>query len=155
MTHSLDSGNSALRLGRASLPRHVYHLTFTVNGRLPIFQDLGSGRAIARCLNSTNLLGDAETLAWVLMPDHLHWLVQLGESLSLDKLVRRVKSESARRVNQIHGRTGSLWQSGYYDHLVRDEENLRNVARYIVANPLRTGLVARVGDYPWWDAIWL
>lgn len=146
MTRSLDSGHKALRRGRASLPGHFYHLTFTVADRAPVFSDWHLGRAVACCLNSPELLRDASSQAWVLMPDHMHWLVQLGEELQLDELVRRVKSASAQRVNRLRGHSGALWQQGYYDHLIRDDENLRDVARYIVANPLRAGLVKRVGD---------
>lgn len=69
--------------------------------------------------------------------------------------MRRVKSASSQRVNQLLGVSGVLWQPGYYDHLIRDDENLRDAARYIVANPLRAGLVERLGDYPLWDAVWI
>lgn len=48
-----------------------------------------------------------------------------------------------------------LWQANYHDHAMRNEEDLPSLARYIVANPLRAGLVARIGDYPLWDAVWL
>ena len=43
---------------------------------------------------------------------------------------------------------------GYYDHALRKEENVQNIARYIVANPLRADLVKNVGDYPYWYAKW-
>lgn len=52
-------------------------------------------------------------------------------------------------------RQGRLWQPGFHDHAVRREESLEAIARYIVANPLRAGLVKKVGDYPLWDAIWV
>lgn len=149
------SGQSALRRGRASLPQHAYHLTFTTAERHPLFRDFWTGSLVAQCLYHGELLRDTQTLVWVLMPDHLHWLVQLGNELSLDQLVRRFKSASAQRVNRHRGVEGELWQKGYYDHLVRDDENLQNVARYIVANPLRAGLVKWLGDYPWWNAVWL
>ena len=48
-----------------------------------------------------------------------------------------------------------VWQKGYFDRALRYEEDLKAAARYIIANPLRAGLVAQVGDYPLWDAIWL
>ncbi|MFP3408382.1 transposase, partial [Pseudomonas sp. SIMBA_065] len=48
-----------------------------------------------------------------------------------------------------------IWQPGYQDHALRREERLVHVARYIVANPLRAGLVKSVRDYPHWDAVWL
>ena len=47
------------------------------------------------------------------------------------------------------------WQSGFHDHALRTEEDVRNVARYVIANPQRAGLVEHVSDYPWWDARWL
>ncbi|HSW13416.1 MAG TPA: transposase [Solimonas sp.] len=148
-------GSQALRRGRVSLPQHVYHLRFVTHERTPVFADFWLGRSIASCLHEGDLVRDARTLAWVLMPDHLHWLVQLGDLLTLDQLVRRFKSVSALRINTRRGIVGALWQPGYYDHLVRDDENLLDASRYIVANPLRAGLVQRVGDYPLWDAIWL
>lgn len=89
------------------------------------------------------------SLCYVLMPDHLHWLIQLGETSTLSALVRTVKSVSALRIGR------PIWQAGYHDRAIRTEANVRAVARYIVANPLRAGLVARVGDYPHWDAVWL
>jgi len=38
---------------------------------------------------------------------------------------------------------------------LRNDEDLLDVARYVVANPVRAGLVPRVGDYPFWNAVWL
>jgi REP element-mobilizing transposase RayT len=88
------------------------------------------------------------------MPDHLHWLVKL-EGCTLDELMRRIKSNSARRINRCLGRTGPVWQQGYHDRALRREEDLQVAARYVVANPLRAGLVERLADYPHWDAVWL
>jgi len=42
-----------------------------------------------------------------------------------------------------------LWQEGYYEHVLRAEENVRSIARYIVENPVRAGLVAHAIDYPY------
>ena len=70
----------------------------------------------------------------------------------LADVVGRMKGRSSRASRLIDGH---LWQRGYYDHAIRTDENLRNVARYIVANPLRAGLVERIGDYPLWDSVWM
>ncbi|MNE29434.1 Transposase IS200 like protein [compost metagenome] len=96
----------------------------------------------------------AKSLAWVIMPDHLHWLIELQQG-TLASLVRRVKSRSTCLINKASRRTGRLWQQGFHDRALRREEDIQAVARYIVANPLRAGLVSRIGDYPHWDAIWL
>lgn len=58
-------------------------------------------------------------------------------------------------VNKLLGRKGAVWQEGYHDHAVRSEEDLRKLARYVVANPVRAGLVERLGNYSLRDACWL
>nr|ART39273.1 H491 [uncultured bacterium] len=89
------------------------------------------------------------------MPDHAHWLIELGTRDRLAQVVNRLKSASARAANPVLRRRGALWAAAYHDHALRDEEDLRAVARYLVGNPVRAGLVAQVGDYPFWNAVWL
>jgi REP element-mobilizing transposase RayT len=98
--------------------------------------------------------GDAISMAWVVMPDHFHWLLEL-KSGSLKSLMQGTRSRSARAVNQALGRQGQFWQRGYYDQALRRDDDLKKMARYVVANPLRAGLVGNIGDYPLWDAMWL
>jgi REP element-mobilizing transposase RayT len=94
-------------------------------------------------------------MAWVLMPDHVHWMLQLGESMGLGEAVNRLKSASARRLNRRMGQQGTIWARAFHDRALRREDDLKVMARYLVANPVRAGLVERVGDYPFWDAVWL
>jgi REP element-mobilizing transposase RayT len=95
------------------------------------------------------------SLAWVVMPDHVHWLFQLGDLVTLSTAMKAFKARSAQRLNEKLGRSGSIWQKAYYDHALRGDEDMQGIARYIVGNPLRAGLVDRIGDYPHWDAVWL
>jgi len=88
-------------------------------------------------------------LAFVVMPDHLHWLMQLGESAALSQSVRGIKSITTHRLGQ------QVFQRGYHDHAVRREEDIKSLARYVIANPVRAGLSYSVGSYPHWDAAWL
>ncbi|WP_278940126.1 REP-associated tyrosine transposase [Pseudomonas helleri] len=143
-----------LRHGRFSEPNRIYLLTANTLNREPVFHDWRVGRLVVEQLRSAQEQGFVDSLAWVVMPDHFHWLVVLQRS-SLDQLMCRTKSLSTRAINQATGRTGSRWQQGYHDHALRNEEDLKRMARYVIANPLRAGLVKRVGDYPLWDAIWL
>jgi REP element-mobilizing transposase RayT len=139
-----------LRKGRFSESGRTYLVTTVTHGRVRLFADWRVGRLVARALASSPV----ETLAWVLMPDHLHWLLQLHDA-TLGDVVREMKSRSARSVNAWLARTGKVWQKGFHDHAVREEEDLREMARYVIANPLRAGLVTQIGDYPLWDACWL
>ena len=88
------------------------------------------------------------------MPDHFHWLLAPKDG-SLEDIVRRVKSRSAVAIKRRLGRDGRIWQRGFHDHALREDEDIQHVARYIVANPLRAGIVKRLGDYPLWDAVWV
>ncbi|HJE71755.1 MULTISPECIES: REP-associated tyrosine transposase [Pseudomonas] len=151
----MSSRHAALRRGRVSLPGQLYLLTTTTVERQALFADFHLACTAARAFNDPRLLDDARLLAWVLMPDHVHWLVSLGECFSLEELVLRLKSASARRVNAIRNTKGAVWAPAYHDHALRAEEDVQAVARYIVANPLRAGLVKRAGDYSFWDAVWL
>jgi len=146
--------SSQMRIGRHSEFGRIYLLTATVQGRQPLFADFALGRLLVAELRDAHEAKLVESLAWVVMPDHFHWLVAL-KNCSVQQLMRRVKGRSARKINQKTGRSGSLWQNSFHDRALRREEDLVKVARYIVANPVRAGLVTRVGDYPLWDAIWL
>ncbi|MCQ4307927.1 transposase [Pseudomonas stutzeri] len=143
-----------LRKGRVNLPGHTYVLTCVTLNRTAAFAEWSSASLLAQEIHRIGQSDAIRPLAWVVMPDHLHWLVQL-EAGSLNQLMQRLKSRSAIALNRLHGTRGAIWQKGYHDRAVRNEEDLRNVARYIVANPLRAGLVKRIGDYPFWDAAWL
>nr|GFC93156.1 hypothetical protein [Tanacetum cinerariifolium] len=83
--------------------------------------------------------GAARSLAWVVMPDHFHWLIELHDS-TLSTLMRRAKSRGAHSINRALGRQCQVWQKGFHDRALRSEEDIKAVARYIVANPLRAGL---------------
>ena len=158
MNHSCTDyrpGSAALRKGRHSAFNHVYHVTACTLGRRPVFEKLETARAVIHELKTADRAGRSETLAFVVMPDHLHWLVRLAGKHSLSRVMNLMKSFSALRINECLGRQGQVWQRGFHDHGVRNEEDIASIARYIVANPLRAGLVDRLGDYPHWDAIWL
>jgi len=144
-----------LTKGRVSLPWQEYHITTVTWNRQTWFADFHVARIVIaemRRIHDTKILS---SLAWVLMPDHLHWLFQLNDNATLSATINLFKGRSSRAVNQFLGRNGNVWQRAFYDHAIRKEEDLQAIARYIVGNPLRKGLVDRIGDYPYWDAIWL
>jgi REP element-mobilizing transposase RayT len=148
------SHGSNLRRGRYSEPERLYLLTSVLLQRRPLFNDFALARLLVKELRVAHEQQQVASLAWVVMPDHLHWLVQL-QTGSLEQLMRRIKSNSARQINQYLGTQGPIWQPGYHDRALRQDDDLQSAARYIVANPLRAGLVKRIGDYPLWDAVWL
>ena len=143
-----------LRRGRFSQPGGLYLLTTVTHERKRIFTQLRFARSVIQQLRQAELDGLCQSLAWVVMPDHVHWLIQL-RSVTLCCLMRRFKSRSSHALYQQGMRRAKIWQPGYQDRALRREENVLHVARYIVANPIRAGLVGRAGDYPHWDAVWI
>lgn len=143
-----------LRKARVSEVNRIYLLTAVAHLRQPVFSDWRSGRLVVEQLRQADENQLATSLAWVVMPDHLHWLVQLNHG-SLAELMCRVKSRSSLAINQLNRGSQRVWQRGYYDRALRRDEDLKAAARFIVMNPLRAGLVHKLGDYPLWDAVWL
>ena len=139
---------SDLRKGRVSQSGLAYHITTVTQHRTAHFASLDKGRKVVRQLMALQAEGRAETLCYVLMPDHLHWLMVLHKG-ELSEVMQLLKGRSA------HALGHAVWQANYFDHAVRQDDDLRKTARYIVANPLRANLVSRIGDYSLWDAVWL
>ena len=145
-----------LRAGRVSLPGNAYHVIFrTFRGRL-LFDDLQLGRIVVDGLRRQDEARRTSTLAFVVMPDHVHWLFTLGPDATLAGVMSRLKGFTARRINTSMGCAGrKVWQAGFFDHAVRRDEDLQAIARYIVANPLRPGMVTSLRDCALWDAFWV
>jgi putative transposase len=142
--HSKD-----LRKGRHSEANRIYLITTNTENREPVFENFNAARTLIKILKKEQELGRANTLTFVIMPDHLHWLLELTGQADLSRILQSVKGLSAKQIGH------RFWQPGYHDRALRKEEDIKAIARYVVANPLRAGLVKRIGDYPHWDAIWL
>ena len=143
-----------LRNGRVSLPNHIYLITFTTKNRAELFNDFRLACAASRALSEPGLWRDARLMTWVLMPDHWHGLLQLGDVESLSTVVGRAKAISARVVNTLRGTSSTVWQPGFHDRALRTDEAVLDVARYVIANPVRAGLSGRIDDYSFWDSEW-
>ena len=111
---------------------------------------------IARKMEDTLLHDDGSRcglLAWVVMPNHVHVLVQI-RTTPLAKLVQSWKTLTAKFANRHFGRTGEWWQADYHDRYVRDESHFQKAVRYIENNPVKAGLVREAKEWPWSSAKW-
>ena len=153
--HPTRPGPRALRRHRIDIPGGIYLITTTTQKRQKLFSDFVQASTMAQQFIRTDLLDGVDLLTWVLMPDHVHWLIQLQDNATLSNWVLRMKSGSARHFNHLTGHTGPVWARAFHDHALRKDEDVKVLARYIVANPLRAGLTENIGDYPFWNAVWL
>jgi REP element-mobilizing transposase RayT len=99
----------------------------------------------------------AHVYAAVVMPDHVHIVMSAarieGVPISLSEIMHTIKSVSAHRINKFLGRRGPLWQEESFDHAIRSDESLNAKMAYVLANPVRRGLVRTPREYRWvWSA---
>jgi putative transposase len=80
---------------------------------------------------------------YCVMPDHFHGIIiindiEMEKQHTLSEIVRGFKTFSSRGVNLLPGfKSDVFWQRNYYEHVVRDEEELNRIRQYIIDNPLR------------------
>jgi putative transposase len=89
--------------------------------------------------------------AWVIMPNHIHVLVDIWET-PLDKIDKSWKQFIALRANRLLGQAGKFWEREYWDTLIEDEEHRRKATRYIEANPVKALFVREARDWRWSSA---
>ncbi len=100
-----------LRSGRYSQNDQIYLITAVTYNREPFFNDLRAGRLLVHQFRQAQLDCWVESLAWVVMPDHFHWLIDLRHS-DLSTLALATKSRAARNINAHLKRSGQFWQRG-------------------------------------------
>ncbi|MES2440692.1 MAG: transposase [Verrucomicrobiota bacterium] len=137
-----------------------YHKLFSA--RIDHFLDQGLGSCLLG--NSANAVTVASAFqhfnqtryllhAWVIMPNHVHLLLSLGESIDLGETVASWKRFTATKINRGDHGSGPVWQKDYFDRLIRDWDHFMNVARYIRRNPIKAKLP--VGSFVVYEAPWV
>ncbi|NQY86750.1 MAG: transposase [Colwellia sp.] len=144
-----------LRKGRFSEPQREYFITFVCNNRISLFTQHEFSHAFCSTILFNEKQYDCKWLTWVLMPDHFHGLLQLGKSYNLSQVIKHLKGASARSINVKNGTSIQVWQPGYFDRALRQTEDRKQIARYIVANPLRKNIIDNISQYPYWNSVYL
>ena len=153
--NSFSKGSCKLRKGRQSIENQIYLVTFNTINREPLFKNFEPASQFCKYIQTKEIWPSARLLCWVLMPDHFHGLIQIDGSEPLKTIIGRVKAQLTRSLRVSLPNHQALWQKGFHDHALRKHEDLQSVARYIVMNPIRAKLCRRIGDYAYWNAIWL
>jgi REP element-mobilizing transposase RayT len=88
-------------------------------------------------------------LAWCIMPNHVHVVVEPISANKLGTIVHTWKSFSAKQANRALGRSGPFWHRDYFDRFIRDEGHLARTVDYVENNPVKAGLVSATTAWPW------
>ena len=124
-----------------------YLLTFCTRLRQTAFLDEATVADTHAQFLRTATAEDFAILAYCFMPDHVHLLVEAtADRANFKRFVKLSKQRSGAAYALRVGRP--LWQEGYYDRVLRKDEDVKRVARYMLENPVRAGLVATPTEYP-------
>jgi REP element-mobilizing transposase RayT len=126
---------------------HRYSLTMCTHGRARRFTDADSVRVVVTALAASAAQQGFEIPVYCAMPDHMH-VLGIGSEATSDvrELVRLFKQRSAFGLRRLNPEP--VWQRSYWDRVLRENEPTLTVARYILANPVRAGLVDDARAYP-------
>jgi len=91
-------------------------------------------------------------IAWCVMPNHVHVLIETREEWPLGSILHSWKSFTAQRANALLRRSGDFWEREYFDRFIRDDRHFTNAVGYIEMNPVKAGLVAKAEEWRWSSA---
>ena len=91
-------------------------------------------------------------LAWVIMPNHVHALIETFDGFPLDDVIHSWKSFTSKQANKILGRSGQFWMEDYFDRYIRDDNHFAALTDYIEGNPVKAGLARSADAWRWGSA---
>lgn len=93
--------------------------------------------------------GKFEMHDFVVMPDHVHLLIEVDEAATIERAMQLIKGRFSFRVKRECLYAGEVWQPGFSDERIKDEESFQRVREYIAQNPVKAGLVDSAEEYPY------
>ena len=133
-------------------PGSSYFVTTKCWQARTVFQVPETVEILVRTLFHYRDRGDYLLHEFVVMPDHLHFLLTPDSTTSLEKAVQLIKGGSSHQIHKVRNQKMKIWQEGFYDWTIRDANDWQTKAEYIRMNPVRAKLVERSQDWPYSSA---
>jgi len=141
------------RKPRPLLAGGTYHVTARGNNREAIFHDDRDRLLYLQLLAWGAIVTSARMIAYVLMTNHVHLIVQTSAP-NLDKTIHRIHRPYAAQFNRRYDRVGHVFASRYHSALIIEDSYLLEATRYVHLNPVRAGVAPRPEDFPWSSYRW-
>jgi putative transposase len=135
-----------LGLKRFQNAETLHFITFSCFRRLPLLAAPEPKNIFETVLEQTRARHQARIYAYVLMPEHTHFLINEPPSILLAQFLKALKQTTSRKLK---GDREHFWLERYFDSNIQGEEARSQVIRYIHRNPVKRGLVASPEQYPW------
>ncbi len=136
---------------RFYIPNAIIFITVVTRDRMPYFKSDQDIRLYWETLKRVQEIYPFNLLAYVILPDHFHWLMRLKDSGgNFSQVLHSFKRNFTLNFKKTHNIITqlSLWQRGYWDHIIRNEGDLNNHFDYIHWNPVKHNLVNRPENWP-------
>jgi putative transposase len=143
-----DVGRIARRVHQAG----AYFITTDTWQKHPLFINTALAKIVVEQIVSCRDRGFYKLHAFVLMPDHLHVLLTPGEATTVEKAMQMIKGGSAHRIGKEQPQNFPIWNSGFHDRWMRDEQEYRSSKRYIEQKPVEAKLAGSAERYEYSSA---
>jgi putative transposase len=134
------------------LPGSTYFISSSTWQRRELFRVQEVAEILVRRILVCRDKGAYQLHEFVVMPNHFHLLMTPGETTTLEKAVQLIKGGSSHEIHVQRGSRMEIWQIGFHDWTIRDNQDYEAKVRYIQMNPVQAGLVERPGDWPFGSA---
>ena len=138
--------NMPYGLKRFQKAEALHFITFSCFHRLPFLEAPEPKETFEAVLEQTRARHQARVYAYVLMPEHIHLLINEPPLILLAQFLKALKQVTSRK---LRGDRSQFWQDRYFDANIRGESARSEVIRYIHRNPVKRGLVASPEQYRW------
>ncbi len=147
-----EKGQRNLRKGRRSVRGFYYFITICCKNKKEIFKSKENADIFFKSLEYLEKNGYIEVLFAILMPDHAHLIFKLTGDRKLSEVIKSLKQFTGRKIKEKMKTEENIWQKGFYDHAIRKDENLTEIMRYCLFNPVRKGIIQDPRKYPFWKS---
>jgi putative transposase len=137
------------RAARVLADNEVYHVLNRGNGRSDVFHTPEDFQAFVNLIAKAKERYPVKVIAYCLMSNHFHLLVKPERGEDLSKWMQWLMTSHVRRYHRRHGTSGHIWQGRFKSFLVKDDDQLLTVARYVEGNPVQAGMVTSAKEWPW------
>lgn len=137
------------RIARGLCDGYIFHILNRGNGRQEVFHKDGDYHSFVCLIHDALQSFDVKLLAYCLMPNHFHALLQPETGADISKFMQWLMTSHVRRYHQHYGTSGHIWQGRYKSFIVQEDHHLLTVVRYIEGNPVRADLVKSAKSWKW------
>jgi len=147
-----ERGSKQLRKHRHSQQENFYFITTSCFNKQKLFITKDAVQSVFDCIKWLEKEKCMDCYFAILMSDHLHLIFQLLGRKTVSEVMKGLKGFTGRKIKCLLKLNTPVWQDQFYDHLIRKDEDLVEIMKYCLYNPVWAGLVENPFDYPHWKS---